>query len=74
MGDGLPRGADGLEPCGWCGGAILQPPIGRRRRYCSRTHRELAYRQRRTARLVDTAVQAAVEAVRSESSVDETEG
>lgn len=71
MGD-MPRDESGLRPCEWCGGPIQQPPAGRRRRYCSRTHRELAYRERKTQRRVDQAVTAAVEARDSESTVDET--
>lgn len=72
MGNGMPRDADGLDPCDWCGGPIRQPATGRRRRYCSRTHRELAYRERKTVRRVDEAVVQAVAAVRPDSSVDET--
>lgn len=72
MGDDLPRGADGLRPCDRCGGPIRQPPIGRRRRYCGRNCRELAYRERRTERRVAGAVEAALAAAAPESTVDET--
>lgn len=58
------------RPCEWCGGPVVVSPIGRRRLYCGRTCRELAYRERRTQRRIA----AAVEAVRSESTVDETKG
>jgi hypothetical protein len=46
-----PRDADGEPLCEWCGAEVKQPPTGRRRLYCSRTHREYAYRQRRERRL-----------------------
>jgi hypothetical protein len=46
-----PRDADGNKICAWCGGAIVQPPTGRSRDYCSRTHREYAYRKRREAEI-----------------------
>jgi predicted nucleic acid-binding Zn ribbon protein len=61
MNGDLPRGADGLLPCDRCGEPITQPPTGRRRRYCSRNCRELAYRERKTRRLIAAAVEAAVE-------------
>jgi hypothetical protein len=57
MDDGMPRDANGLRPCEWCGDPIRQPATGRRRRYCSRTHRELAYRRRKTEGEVTTALQ-----------------
>lgn len=72
MDDGLPRDDRGLQPCGWCGGSIVQPRIGRLRRYCGRNCRELAYRERKTQRRVDVAVEAAVEAAAPESTVVET--
>jgi hypothetical protein len=68
MDDGMPRDGQGLRPCAWCGGRIVQPPTGRRREYCGRTCRELAYRERKTQRRVDEAVEAAL----SDSTVDET--
>ncbi|MBV1956245.1 hypothetical protein KUG12_18140 [Streptomyces sp. BV333] len=46
-----PRDADGAKLCAWCGGEIEQPGVGRRRDYCSRTHREYAYRARREAEM-----------------------
>lgn len=55
-----PRDADGAKLCAWCGGAILgQSGIGRSRDYCSRTHREYAYRSRRQERLITEALAAA---------------
>lgn len=33
--------------CGSCGGALIQPPLGRKRRYCSRACQARAYRARR---------------------------
>jgi hypothetical protein len=69
MDDGLPRDDRGLRPCEWCGGTIQQPKIGRLRRYCRRTCRELAYRERATRRRIAQAVE---EATAPESSVDET--
>ncbi|MEU8853050.1 hypothetical protein AB0C70_44125, partial [Streptomyces sp. NPDC048564] len=44
-----PRGTDGAKLCAWCGGEIKQSGVGRSRDYCSRTHREYAYRARREA-------------------------
>ncbi|MEV0938744.1 hypothetical protein AB0J05_49795, partial [Streptomyces phaeochromogenes] len=44
-----PRGTDGEKLCAWCGGPIKQSGVGRSRDYCSRTHREYAYRARREA-------------------------
>lgn len=44
-----PRGSDGAKLCAWCGGPIKQSGVGRSRDYCSRTHREYAYRARREA-------------------------
>lgn len=46
-----PRDASGEPLCVWCGGEIKQSGVGRRREYCSRTHREYAYRARREANL-----------------------
>ncbi|MFE4198893.1 hypothetical protein ACFRJ9_23865 [Paenarthrobacter sp. NPDC056912] len=42
-----PRDADGNKLCGWCGGPIQQKGVGRSRDYCTRTHKEYAYRARR---------------------------
>jgi len=70
--DGFPQDETGLRACEWCGGLMRQPPTGRRRRYCSRTHRELAYRERKTQRRIGEAVAAAVPPPRPDSSVDET--
>jgi hypothetical protein len=44
-----PRGTDDEKLCAWCGGEIRQSGVGRSRDYCSRTHREYAYRARREA-------------------------
>ena len=46
-----PRGADGEKACAWCGGQIRQSGVGRSKDYCSRTHREYAYRARREAEI-----------------------
>ncbi|MEU3256102.1 hypothetical protein [Streptomyces sp. NPDC006997] len=46
-----PRAADGEKLCAWCGGPIKQSGVGRSRDYCSRTHREYAYRARREAEM-----------------------
>ncbi|BFP57575.1 hypothetical protein SCMC78_73820 (plasmid) [Streptomyces sp. CMC78] len=46
-----PRAPDGAKLCGWCGGPIQQSGVGRSRDYCSRTHREYAYRDRREAEI-----------------------
>lgn len=69
MADSLPRDEHGLQPCDWCAGPLVQPPTGRRRRYCSRTHRELAYRERKTQRRIGDALAAA-----AVSSTDGTSG
>lgn len=47
-----PRDADGNKLCAWCGGPIRQSGVGRSRDYCSRTHREYAYRKRRDLALL----------------------
>ncbi|MFD8300700.1 MULTISPECIES: hypothetical protein [Streptomyces] len=52
-----PRNGDGEKLCAWCGGEIKQSGVGRSRDYCSRTHREYAYRQRREQRLIAEAVE-----------------
>lgn len=54
----LPRDAAGGTVCEWCAGPMVQPAVGRRRRYCGRSCRELAYRERRTQRRIAEAVQA----------------
>lgn len=72
MANGMPKDQNGLDPCDWCGGPIQQPATGRRRRYCSRTHRELAYRERKTVRRVDEAVAAATAPTPPDTSVVET--
>jgi hypothetical protein len=74
------RDADGNLLCDRCHGPIVQPPTGRRRLYCSRTCRELAYRVRSRQAAIDEAVKAATAPVSSVvettpdpvSSVDET--
>ncbi|PVC78847.1 hypothetical protein DBP19_36950 [Streptomyces sp. CS090A] len=45
------RTSDGEKACAWCGGPIQQTGVGRRKDYCSRTHREYAYRARREAEM-----------------------
>lgn len=52
--------------CEWCGGDVEQPATGRRRLYCRRTCRELAYRERKTRRRIEEAL----EAQRTVSSTD----
>lgn len=47
-----PRDPDGAKLCAWCGGPIQQSGVGRSKDYCSRTHKEYAYRARRDARLI----------------------
>ena len=54
-----PRDAEGNKLCAWCGGPIQQSGVGRSRDYCSRTHREYAYRSRRELELVTAARAAA---------------
>ncbi len=54
-----PRTPDGAKLCAWCGGTMRQTGVGRSRDYCSRTHKEYAYRARRDRRLVDEALAAA---------------
>jgi putative intracellular protease/amidase len=53
------RDADGNLLCDRCHGPIAQPPTGRRRLYCSRTCRELAYRERSRQHAIDEALKAA---------------
>ncbi|MEU8545311.1 hypothetical protein AB0C52_35810 [Streptomyces sp. NPDC048717] len=53
-----PRDADGAKICAWCGGPIRQSGVGRSRDYCSRTHKEYAYRARRDGRLIAAALAA----------------
>jgi hypothetical protein len=50
-----PRDGDGGKLCAWCGGPIRQSGVGRSKDYCSRTHKEYAYRARRDARLIANA-------------------
>jgi hypothetical protein len=54
-----PRDDQGEPLCAWCGGPIRQSGVGRRRAYCSRTHREYAYRARREEQLLAAARAAA---------------
>jgi hypothetical protein len=70
---------DRPSPCEWCGEPVEQPATGRRRLYCRRTCRELAYRERKTRARIEDAVAQAVAAVSSTdvtpdpvASVDET--
>jgi hypothetical protein len=59
----IPRDDRGLRGCAWCGEPIRnQPATGRLRDYCSRTHRELAYRARKQQAAIDAAVAAALAA------------
>ncbi|MFE6703354.1 hypothetical protein [Streptomyces sp. NPDC057718] len=51
MTEETPRASDGEKVCAWCGGPIQQTGVGRRKDYCSRTHREYAYRARREAEM-----------------------
>jgi hypothetical protein len=51
-----PRTPDGDKLCAWCGGSIRQSGVGRSRDYCSRTCREMAYRERRTQKLIAQAL------------------
>jgi hypothetical protein len=48
--------ADGNRLCIWCGGPIVQPETGRKRDYCSRSHREYAYRERTVRRRIGDAL------------------
>jgi hypothetical protein len=57
MADDLPRGPDGLQGCGWCGGPLQQPATGRRRLYCKPGHREMAHRARKNDGRVTDALQ-----------------
>lgn len=45
--------------CDRCGGPVEQPPTGRRRLYCGRTCRELAYRARARDEAIREALKAA---------------
>ncbi|MGW2485454.1 hypothetical protein ACWCWQ_37160 [Streptomyces sp. NPDC001571] len=51
-----PRDGAGAKACAWCGGPIKQSGVGRSRDYCSRTHKEYAYRSRRDAKLIAQAL------------------
>ncbi|WP_424712484.1 hypothetical protein [Kitasatospora acidiphila] len=70
MSDDYPTDERGLRRCARCGEKVQQPATGRLRDYCGRTCRELAYRERRTGRLIAEAVTAAL--TPPVSSVDET--
>jgi hypothetical protein len=63
------RDSEGNLLCDRCHGPIVQPSTGRRRLYCGRTCRELAYRERSRQAAIDKAVKAATAPV---SSVVET--
>jgi hypothetical protein len=41
-----------MSKCGFCGAAIEQSGRGRPRRYCSASHRQMAYDRRRLERLL----------------------
>ncbi|MDX3059607.1 hypothetical protein PV394_31495 [Streptomyces sp. NE06-03E] len=64
------------QPCAWCGEPVRQSGIGRTRKFCGRTCRELSYRDRKQDRAVKAAVAQALAAARvqpsSDSSVVET--
>ncbi|MEU8030681.1 hypothetical protein AB0C13_18855 [Streptomyces sp. NPDC049099] len=66
-----PRDTDGEPLCAWCGDPIKQSGVGRRRAYCSRTHREYAYRDRRDRERLLRAYSKGRADERSFSSVDE---
>lgn len=66
MKDDTPTDADGKPLCAWCGGQMKQSGVGRARVYCKQSCRELAYRSRRTDRLIAEALAA----VGADSSVD----
>lgn len=51
-----PRTPDGAKLCAWCGGPIRQSGVGRSRDYCSRTHKEYAYRERATQKRIAQAL------------------
>ncbi|WP_327310140.1 hypothetical protein OG730_44040 (plasmid) [Streptomyces sp. NBC_01298] len=51
-----PKDSAGAKLCGWCGGQIRQSGVGRSKDYCTRTHKEYAYRSRRDARLIANAL------------------
>jgi hypothetical protein len=82
---GMSDDEDLTRLCQWCGRAFRLGTTGRRAVYCGRSCRELAYRERRTRRLIAQAVAqatagAAAGAVsstddrpHSDSTVDETE-
>lgn len=58
--------------CDRCGERIEQPATGRRRLYCGRTCRELAYRARATDQKVTDALKAAGVSAAPDSSVVES--
>jgi hypothetical protein len=51
MSDELPTTTEGQRPCDWCGEPVVQPRMGRTRRYCQRSHRQRAYEARRLIEL-----------------------
>lgn len=77
---------DDTQLCAWCGEPFRQNGVGRARVYCKQSCRELAYRDRKTDRLIAEALAAAgadasmdharnrqlTEPETRESSVDET--
>lgn len=67
-----PRDRDGNKVCAWCGDPIKQSGVGRSKDYCSRTHREYAYRARREAEIRIAAYSRGRADGRTVSSTDET--
>jgi hypothetical protein len=53
------RDSEGNLLCDRCHGPIVQPSTGRRRLYCGRTCREMAYRERATQDRINDALKAA---------------
>ncbi|WP_217562238.1 hypothetical protein [Streptomyces sp. GbtcB6] len=67
-----PRDPDGEPLCAWCGGPIQQSAVGRPKDYCSRTHREYAYRARREAGIRIAGYSRGLADARANSSTDGT--
>lgn len=69
-----PKDGAGAKLCGWCGGQIRQSGVGRSKDYCTRTHKEYAYRARRDARLIANALADARPVSTTAESVSTTDG
>lgn len=69
-----PKDGAGAKLCGWCGGQIRQTGVGRSKDYCTRTHKEYAYRARRDARLIANALADARPVSTTAESVSTTDG